>query len=390
MNIKYIKYNLIYKFFPILNYMIKYLLYLILVLWVIKMYNLNKINNVLYASISIILGVIIINWLFPDKIMNVENFTDLEIINVTPQQISGLSTTYINQILPNQIYLLTQWQVAGLTTDQIISLDKTKLFNLRLDQLLLVTPGNFIKIKEIFNNNNPLIGITPNQSPPPQLILTPIAVLNSVNINNYKNLSQNQIAGLTPTQVSNLRQPQMKDLSPLKISAFSVNTISSLHPTIFTGLTINQISALRKEQLQQITKLQAQEIDPAKISAINPYAISSTFIKVLSPLQISALTPLQISTLDQEQINSLDKILLSFRFNQINIGNSSILIFNYLTNNIILPTPIQKALQETITSRDNEQREKILCLDTQQKMIRILDSDNLVINNTLNAAMKIT
>ena len=38
------------------------------------MYNLNKTKNILYASISIILGVFIINWLFPDKNTNVENF----------------------------------------------------------------------------------------------------------------------------------------------------------------------------------------------------------------------------------------------------------------------------------------------------------------------------
>jgi hypothetical protein len=47
--------------------MIKYLLYLMLILCVIKMYS-NKLktnDKIIYASISIFLGIIIIDWLLP-------------------------------------------------------------------------------------------------------------------------------------------------------------------------------------------------------------------------------------------------------------------------------------------------------------------------------------
>ena len=56
--------------------MIKYLLYLILLFSVIKMYRyrLKADENIIYASISIFVGILIINWLVPKTF--IENFTN--------------------------------------------------------------------------------------------------------------------------------------------------------------------------------------------------------------------------------------------------------------------------------------------------------------------------
>lgn len=55
--------------------MIKYILYLILILYVIKMYRfrLKSDQNIIYASLSIFIGIIIINWIIPKSY--IEKFT---------------------------------------------------------------------------------------------------------------------------------------------------------------------------------------------------------------------------------------------------------------------------------------------------------------------------
>ena len=57
--------------------MIKYILYIILVLSVIKMYRfrLKTDQNIMYASLSIFIGIIIIDWIIPKTpIENIEKF----------------------------------------------------------------------------------------------------------------------------------------------------------------------------------------------------------------------------------------------------------------------------------------------------------------------------
>ena len=56
--------------------MIKYLLYLILIFSVVKMYRyrLKTDEHIIYASLSIFVGILIINWLVPKTY--IENFTN--------------------------------------------------------------------------------------------------------------------------------------------------------------------------------------------------------------------------------------------------------------------------------------------------------------------------
>ena len=62
--------------------MIKYLLYLLIIYSVIKMYRYRVVDNyqIIYASLSLILGIIIIDWLLPKSIY--EKFT--QYIKYTP------------------------------------------------------------------------------------------------------------------------------------------------------------------------------------------------------------------------------------------------------------------------------------------------------------------
>jgi len=282
--------------------MIKYLLYLILVIWVLKTYNLNKFNNFLYASISIILGIIIINWLFPDKNTNVEKFTDLEIDALTPEQIGNL----------------TPEEVATLTIDQINKLG-LRLINLKVKQLTLLSYDKFTAItgntKPIFEQNKSLMETPLNLTAVP----TKFPMGSTISDDLVAKLTPDEIYGLPSGILSQLSSSVIQNLTKEQITAISPDRINELQLSI---LSPSQISALRIKQIS---------------------ALSLDRINELSLPQLSMLSPLQVSGLNEKQIENLGPNLLNFTLNQLSINNDKDvnLIIKYLVEKKIIKIPTQ-------------------------------------------------
>jgi len=198
--------------------MFKYFLYIILVLWVIKMYNLNKTKNILYASISIILGVFIINWLFPDKNTNIENFgriikqastkTELEkryCKNICKSPFSCNPNTVNPNTVDCNIYFesvsaVTDKQLAGLFIKN--SLEPSEIREITPERIAIIIqmilPDEISQIK-----SEKITALTSQQ-------------LNAI----ISKLTQSQIAKLTTVQIGGITPQQIVDVPPTQLNAF--------------------------------------------------------------------------------------------------------------------------------------------------------------------------
>ena len=295
--------------------MIKYLLYLILVLCVIKIYNLNNFNNVLCASISIILGVLIINWLFPDKNMNIENFKYLKSPNSgydTSKQcednckIKDLNCNQnVNVANPNKYYCSISKETNQLNSDEIIYLINNSIYDLHIQEL----------------TNTQLQSIPINLLP--KLTPTHLSKLSSTQITdglktNIKYLNFNQLSLL---EFSNL----ITIINIITISLLTPPPLPTLSPNIQSkqdGLT-ERIKSLTPEEIKLLTGEQITVLTPTQISELTVSQISAIIeeqIYILSPQQVVMMT------LDQIKALSIDQIKY-FNFNQLsNISNDKLKI----------------------------------------------------------------
>lgn len=268
--------------------MIKYLLYLILILWITQIYKLNTTNNILYALVSIILGLILINWLFTntsfEKFSNVNIFAndcvDGNLVNCP----SGFSCNYnINPSQPDKYWCNINQEISLLTIDQINSI---------LD-----------------NNPNAL-----NQSQINELDSLQIGGLSIVKLNLiFKYLSAEQISFLniiehipylSLKQINSLTTSQIQALTTSQIQSLTVSQIQTLDPSQIQALTIPQINALSLN-ITNLTNLQISELSPSQISALSPSQLQTIvdFNKKTDPSNVITFSSSQLNALSELQLD---------------------------------------------------------------------------------------
>ena len=372
--------------------MIKTFLYIILVLLIIKLYNLdisknisnNSPKKIMYVLISIILGVLIINWLLPNK-KNIENFPNNPLASNAAAIASNIADStkpidyhklLINTSTYDATYIakLVSWNRIQYT---ILQFDG--FMNLSASQITLINPVqipliiNSVKVN-ILGINHHIIPLNEVQI----LALTPeqITYLTEDQLRSYIKegakttqfftyLSLYQTSILTPNQIKmiNFNLP----MTFIKINVLTLEQIQVLDSTqlnskyynnskyILNDLTLYQISTLLPSQIALISTILIPVLDLDFIPTLSPEqirALTISQIKALTDNQIRSLRPSQLAALSKTQITNLNNISLTQTLDYDNLDMPDLSCININTRQKCCIIPESTAPSKPLVSTD--------------------------------------
>ena len=372
--------------------MIKTFLYIILVLLIIKLYNLdisknisnNSPKKIMYVLISIILGVLIINWLLPNK-KNIENFPDNPLASNAAAIASNIADStkpidYHKLLINTSTYDATYIaKLVSLNRIQYTTLPFDGLMTLSASQITLINP---VQIPLIINSEKvDILGIKHHIIPLNEvqiLALTPeqITYLTEDQLRSYIKegtkttqfftyLSLYQTSILTPNQIKmiNFNLP----MTFIKINVLTLEQIQVLDSTqlnskyynnskyILNDLTLYQISTLLPSQIALISTILIPVLDSDFIPTLSPEqirALTISQIKALTDNQIRSLRPSQLAALSKTQITNLNNISLTQTLDYDNLDMPNLSCININTRQKCCIIPESTAPSSPLVSTD--------------------------------------